>query len=82
MKIPMFPCKYHQNGGFSMAMLVLGKVYIYICVWVYTHLYHLNPVHIPSYTMHEKTQMTQLLFLWDFLYVLGSKHLLFPYNRG
>ena len=22
MKIPMFPCKYHQNGGFSMAMLV------------------------------------------------------------
>ena len=26
MKIPMFPCKYHQNGGFSMAMLVLGRV--------------------------------------------------------
>ena len=25
MKIPMFPCKYHQNGGFSMAMLVLGR---------------------------------------------------------
>ena len=22
----MFPCKYHQNGGFSMAMLVLGRV--------------------------------------------------------
>ncbi len=22
MKIPMFPGKYHQNGGFSMAMLV------------------------------------------------------------
>ena len=21
LKIPMFPCKYHQNGGFSMAML-------------------------------------------------------------
>ena len=26
MKIPMFPCKFHQNGGFSMAMLVLGRV--------------------------------------------------------
>ena len=26
MKIPMFPCKYYQNGGFSMAMLVLGRV--------------------------------------------------------
>ena len=24
----MFPCKYHQNGGFSMAMLVLGRVYM------------------------------------------------------
>ena len=22
----MFPCKYHQNGGFSMAMLVSGRV--------------------------------------------------------
>ena len=22
----MFPCKYHQNGGFSVAMLVLGRV--------------------------------------------------------
>ena len=26
MKIPMFPCKYHQNGGFSMAMLVYRRV--------------------------------------------------------
>ena len=26
MKIPMFPCKCHQKGGFSMAMLVLGRV--------------------------------------------------------
>ena len=26
MKIPMFPGKYHQKGGFSMAMLVLGRV--------------------------------------------------------
>ena len=24
---PIFPCKYHQNGGFSWAMLVLGRVY-------------------------------------------------------
>ena len=22
----IFPCKYHQNGGFSMAMLVSGRV--------------------------------------------------------
>ena len=26
MKTPIVPCKYHQNGGFSMAMLVLGRV--------------------------------------------------------
>ena len=26
MKAPMFPCKYHQKGGFSMAMLVLRRV--------------------------------------------------------
>ena len=25
---PMFPDKYHQNGGFSMAMLVSGSVII------------------------------------------------------
>ena len=25
MKIPIFPGKYHQNGGFSMAMLVSGR---------------------------------------------------------
>ncbi len=23
---PIFPCKYHQNGGFSMAILVSGRV--------------------------------------------------------
>ena len=28
MKIPMFPCKYHQNGGFSMAMLVFQGVFV------------------------------------------------------
>ena len=26
MKTPLFPCKYHQKGGFSTAMLVLGRV--------------------------------------------------------
>ena len=26
MKITMFPGKYHQHGGFSMAMLVSGRV--------------------------------------------------------
>ena len=25
MKIPMFPCKYNQKGGFSMAMLVFPR---------------------------------------------------------
>ena len=29
MKIPIFPNKYHQYGGCSMAMLVSGSVYIY-----------------------------------------------------
>ena len=28
MKIPMFPCKYRQKGGFSMAMLVSGRVHV------------------------------------------------------
>ena len=28
MKIPIFPGKYHQNGGFSMAMLVSGRVLV------------------------------------------------------
>ena len=27
----MFPCKYHQKGGFSMAMLVLGRVGSVFC---------------------------------------------------
>ena len=31
MKIPIFPGKYHQNGGFSMAMLVYRGVYPFIC---------------------------------------------------
>ena len=26
LKTPMFPCKHHQNGGFSMAMLVYRRV--------------------------------------------------------
>ncbi len=28
MKIPIFPGKYHQNGGFSMSMLVSGRVFV------------------------------------------------------
>ncbi len=28
MKIPIIPGKYHQNGGFSMAMLVSGRVVV------------------------------------------------------
>ena len=29
MKIPIFPGKYHQNGGFSWAMLVYRRVIFY-----------------------------------------------------
>ena len=32
MKIPIFPGKYHQNGGFSMAMLVYRRVNIDFCL--------------------------------------------------
>ena len=32
MKIPIFPGKYYQNGGFSMAMLVSGRVLILLRV--------------------------------------------------
>ena len=34
MKIPIFPGKYHQNGGFSMAMLVYRSVLIGEKLWV------------------------------------------------
>ena len=37
MKITFFPGKYHQNGGFSMAMLVSGRVYN---VYIYTYTPH------------------------------------------
>ncbi len=30
MKIPIFPGKYHQNGGFSMAMLVYWRVTVFV----------------------------------------------------
>ena len=37
MKIPIFPGKYHQNGGFSMAMLVYRSVSLLNCTcWVET----------------------------------------------
>ena len=29
-EIPMFPSKYHQKGGFSMAMLVSGRVVLIV----------------------------------------------------
>ena len=32
MKIPIFPGKYHQNGGFSWAMLVYRRV-IFVEIW-------------------------------------------------
>ena len=34
MKIPIFPGKYHQNGGLSMAMLVSRSVFIF--AWFFT----------------------------------------------
>ncbi len=33
MKIPIFPGKYHQNGGFSMAMFVYRRVHINETSW-------------------------------------------------
>ena len=33
MKIPLFPGKYHQNGGFSMAMLVYRRVWYSTFNW-------------------------------------------------
>ena len=32
MKIPIFPGKYHQNGGFSISMLVYGSVILVVTV--------------------------------------------------
>ena len=32
LKIPIFPGKYHHNGGFSMAMLVYRSVYEYVII--------------------------------------------------
>ena len=29
---PIFPCKYHQNGGFSWAMLGLGRVLFHVAI--------------------------------------------------
>ena len=54
MKIPIFPEKYHQNGGFSMAMLVSGRVYeIYVCtvylyifIYIYMYIYGRWMVHV------------------------------------
>ena len=34
MKIPIFPVKYHQNGGFSMAMLVHRSVHFFLGHWI------------------------------------------------
>ena len=41
MKIPLFPGKYHQNGGFSWAMLVAGRVTPRIS-WLFTVSSHLH----------------------------------------
>ena len=45
MKIPIFPGKYHQNGGFSMAMLVYRRVAIYTIHGSYGNVYVDNLLH-------------------------------------
>ena len=42
MKIPIFPGKYHQNGGFSMAMLDYRGVVLHVGLFSNTCVYHLD----------------------------------------
>ncbi len=50
-EIPIFLGKYHQNGGFSMAMLVLGRV-------------HLQMVGVPgNFCVHEVSGMGGFFWL-------------------
>ena len=55
MKIPIFPGKYHQNGGFSMAMLVYRRV-LSIVVWKWWS--HPNKI-IEAYAALEKRWVTR-----------------------
>ena len=50
MKIPIFPGKYHQHGGFSMAMLVYWRVSRYL----------FSPPRLQRYLPHF-SEMIQLL---------------------
>ena len=71
MKIPIFPGKYHQNGGFSMAMLVYRKVTKLRHVW-------LNASLGVGWTMPVFTTMTSSLQVEHpkFLYKVD------PYDRS
>ena len=44
MKITIFPGKYHQNGGFSMAMLVSGRVHFWPALTLDLHKIQLTTV--------------------------------------
>ena len=63
MKIPMFPCKYHQNGGFSRAMLVLGRVKL---LQLYTLYYKKlrNQSHFTHHNAAKKNQPNQTLLFF------------------
>ena len=57
MKITIFPGKYHQNGGFSMAMLVSGRVFEFFYYFQWTNFWpdsyskHLIPPRWPSWNL-------------------------------
>ena len=52
MKITIFPGKYHQNGGFSMAMLVSWRVHPWNLRW------------IPKIAMIKRSYLFQSLIFW------------------
>ena len=61
-----------QTQNIFQGVIFWGSVPQFVLGWRFQklrqpHLYHLNPIHISSYTMHLKShlkQMTQLLLLW------------------
>ena len=74
MKIPIFPGKYHQNGGFFMAMLVYRRVHQLMCT---TYPQHLP---IPRYRrldgiMQTMTQVRQAPVATPFLKAVGRMDL-------
>ena len=63
MKIPILPCKYHQNGGFSMAMLVSGRVVLQYMIWFAYHVF-LSKIKIH----HRKNNKNTSAHYWKFMF--------------